>query len=83
MLGGISQIEKQMLYDFAYMWNLKTKKEKKQRKNQKQTHRYRDKNDGCQAGDVGRVEWKKQVKGIRRYKLSAVRYISHGDVTYT
>ena len=54
MLGGISQIEKQMPYDFAYMWNLKTKKEKKQTKHQKQTHRYRDKNDGSQAGAGGR-----------------------------
>ena len=50
MLGEISQIEKQMPYYFTYMWDLNTKKEKKQTKNQKQTHRYREKNAGCQVG---------------------------------
>ena len=73
MLGEISQIEKQMPYYFTYMWDLNTKKEKKQTKNQKQTHRYREKKCWLPGRGGGRVEWKKQVKGIKRYKRPAIR----------
>ena len=35
-----------MLYDFTYMWNLKSKT--KEQKEQKQSHRYRELTDGYQ-----------------------------------
>ena len=45
ILSEISHTERQIPYDFTYMWNLKntTKKQK-----QKQIHKYREQTDGCQ-----------------------------------
>ena len=42
MLSEISQTERQIQYDFTYMWNLNYKT--------KQTQRYREQTDGCQMG---------------------------------
>ena len=41
-----------MLYDFTYMWNLKSKTN--EQKEQKQSHRYRELTDGYQKKGDGR-----------------------------
>ena len=38
--------EKQIPYNFTYKWNLKNNINEQTK--QKQTHRYREENDGCQ-----------------------------------
>ena len=54
--------ERQIPYDFTYMWNLKNNINEKTRK--RQTHRYREQTDGCERG--GRLEvCVKKVKGLR------------------
>ena len=44
-----SDRERQILYDFTYMWNLKNKTNEKIK--QKQIHRYREQMGGCQRGE--------------------------------
>ena len=41
--------ERQMLYDFTYMWNLKGKTNEYVNKKQKQAQKYREQTDGCQG----------------------------------
>ena len=43
-----SDRERQMPYDFTYVWNLKNRINKQTE--QKQTHRHREHFDGCQIG---------------------------------
>ena len=43
MLSEISQTERQTLYDFTYMWNLKNKTNEQTEQNRK-AHRYKEKN---------------------------------------
>ena len=45
MLCEMSDRERQILHDLAYMWNLK---EKQTNKKQKQTHGYKEQTSGCQ-----------------------------------
>ena len=42
----MSDREKQVPCDFTYMWDVKNKVRKQAE--QRQTHRYREKSDGCQ-----------------------------------
>ena len=59
MLSEISQMERQIPYDFTHMWNLKREMNKK---TPKQTHRYREQISDYQRGrgwGVGRM-----VKGV-------------------
>ena len=42
-----SERERQIPYDFTYMWNLKSKINKQTRK----THRNSEQTDGCQRGE--------------------------------
>ena len=48
MLSEISQTERQILYDFTCVWNLKNKINEQTK--QKQTHRYREQINGRQLG---------------------------------
>ena len=49
--------ERQILYDFMHMWNLRNKtnkqREKRQKKHKKQTLNYREQTDGYQMGGKG------------------------------
>ena len=49
--------------------------------NQTQSHRYREKTGGCQREKGGGVE--KQVREIKRYKLSVTKQMSHGYEMYS
>ena len=57
--------ERQMPYDFTYMWSLKNKIKEKTKL--KQNHRYREQNDSSQRGGVLGAGCK--VEGIKKYKL--------------
>ena len=48
MLSEINQTEKDKLYDFNYMWNLKNKANKTET-----NHRYTEQTSGCQGSGVG------------------------------
>ena len=67
MLSEMSYRERQILYDFTYMWNLKNKTNEQTK--QKQSYRYRDQTGSCQV--VGRG--KKKVKVVRRCKISVAK----------
>ena len=67
-----SDRERQIPYDFTYMWNIKSKISKQTK--QKQTHRYREQIEGWQMGRVW-GGWVKEVKGLRSTNCS------HGTVT--
>ena len=47
MVNGMSDREREIPYDFTYMWNLKNKIKKKQNK---QICRYREQTDSCKRG---------------------------------
>ena len=49
-----SDRERQILYDFTFMWKIKN--ETKEQTKQKQTHRYREKTSGCQGEGLGGKE---------------------------
>ena len=49
--------ERNLPYDFTYMWNLKYRINKQTKP--KQTHRYREQTDGCQRGGFWGTGWKK------------------------
>ena len=48
MLNKISQTERQISYDFTYMWNLKI--QNKHTKNKNRLRENRDQTEGCQRG---------------------------------
>ena len=48
MLSEVIQTEKDKLYDFTYMWNLKNKAT--EQTEQKQSHRYREQRGSYQRG---------------------------------
>ena len=52
MLHEISQTERQILYDFTYMWYLKYKRNNKHNKI-KQIYRYTEHTGGCQRERTG------------------------------
>ena len=58
--------ERQIAYNFTYMWN----QNKQANKQQKNTHKYRDQTGDCQRWVEG---WTKQVKEIKRYKLPVIK----------
>ena len=65
----MSDRERQMPYDFTYMWNLENKINEQTK--QQQTHKYRQQTDGCQMeGDWGLCE---KVEGIKKYKLEVIK----------
>ena len=49
-LSEINQTERQLLYDFTYMWNLKKQMHKCNRTETE--YRYRERTGGCQRGEV-------------------------------
>ena len=51
-----SDRERQILYDFTYMWNLKNNKWANITR-QKQTYRYREQKGGCHRGGEKRNRW--------------------------
>ena len=62
-----SNRERQILYDFTYMWNLKNKTNKTE---QKQTHRYWEQTDDYQRGEGGRLaEKRKEIKNKKNRHL--------------
>ena len=67
-----SDRERQMPYDFTYMWNLKNKIN--EQADQKQTHRYREHFDGCQMKGGLKRCIKKISEGIKKYKLVVTEY---------
>ena len=70
-----SDKERQILYDFTYMWNLKnnwTNKNKYINKQNAETHKYREQTDGCQREGGGKgSKWVKE----RIYRLPVVKWI--------
>ena len=54
--------ERQILYDFTYIQNLKNRINEPTKL--KQTQRYRERTGGCQKGG-GLGHWAKKVKGLR------------------
>ena len=52
--------ERQILYDFIYMWNLKKKNNKwTNMTKQKHGYKYREQTGDCQKGGAGWNEWNK------------------------
>ena len=58
---------------------VKSKNQNQNKTIQNWAYRYREQIGGCQGGEG----WAKQVKGVKRYKPSIIKYISHGDVMYS
>lgn len=81
MLSETSQTERQTLYDFTYMWNLKKNQTNEHRNKKKQTHKYRRQTDGYQRSRVGK--WPKWVTGNGRYRLPVMEWVSHRDERYS
>ena len=69
--------EREISYGLTYMWNLKTKTKPKQYKIE-----LIDTENRLVVARGGEG-WAKQVKGIKRYKPSIIKEISHGDVMYS
>ena len=62
--------ERQILYDFTHMWNLKNKTKNKKKQTETDSYTQRT-NWGLPEGRVG--GWVKNVKGIKRYKLPDIK----------
>ena len=62
MLSEVSQTERQIPHDFTYVRNLTNKIN--EQTNQRQTHRYRERNDGRQMerGMSKKGEWDQEVR---------------------
>ena len=90
-----SERERQMPYDFTYIWNLKNKVEYRKRlyykntKKKKKTTKKPEKDSQIQRTNRWlpqgrRVEGQtKRMKGMKRYKLPDRKYISHWDIIFT
>ena len=67
MLSKTSDRERQIPYDFIYIWNLKRKIN--EHMTQKQAHRHREQTGGCQqGGDLG--GWVKKTAILSKYTAS-------------
>ena len=78
MLNEISQSERQISYDFIYMWNLK--KNINGQTKQKQTHRHRGQTEDWQRRE-GLGNCVKKVKGLRSTDWQLQN--SRGDAKYS
>ena len=70
--GSKSDRERQIPYDFTYMWNIKNQNKWTNITKQKQTHRYREQTGGCQRGGGvgGRMKY---VREIKRYRIPVIK----------
>ena len=62
--------ERQTLYDFTYMWNLKDNKRTKKKKQHKTSE-----NKWAMARGESIRGWVKKLKGIKRYKLVVTQWV--------
>jgi len=69
----LSETERQVLYDFTYMWN--------QNKQNPIQPTHREETADWRWPEVG-VRMGKWVKGVKRYKLPVIKYISLRYVMY-
>ena len=75
--GNKSVRERQIPYDFTYMWNLKNIRNEQTKL--KQTHRHREQTDGCQrAGGFG--DWVKKGEGSEKHKLNRGDKVQHRNI---
>ena len=67
ILSEINQTKKEILYDIAYIWNLKKAKPMNIAK-KKQTHRYREQTSGLPVGrEEGGARLGQELKGTNDY----------------
>ena len=61
-----------MPYNLTSKWDPQNKTNGQTKQNRKQTRRFRKQTGGCQRGGAGRKH-EKQVKKIKKYKLSSIK----------
>ena len=74
-----SDRERQILYNFTYMCNLKKEQLKMKQMSNKQSSCTQIR--GYQKQGV--TEWVKWEKRVKKYKLSAIKWINHGNIMYS
>ena len=78
-LSEISQRDRQILYDFSNMWNLKENKINEQTK-LKQIHRYRQNKLMVTRWERGLGGTGEKEEGIKKYQLPVIKIITGNDV---